>query len=430
MDTETAGAFEAVRKKALEGGSADWRLLAEAYLGSGHYLEAEQCFRQVVHLDATDIQAEYGRGFCLERMGQTSAAIEVFKNTAARADQQLRSTCLYQIGRCYLREENSEEAEATFRQIREQSPAAYQLAKLLIRSDRAAEAWPILEEQIVAQPNSLKLTQLQMRAAQQLGNAQLAEELRDQEDRSEYKLNLEYSQSFISLFASRYGLSRILSKAMQLKQEGSLSQRLSMLDRALNIVRKNELWQYRSVYIALAYVNLGLGNTDRAAQLIAEIRAHTHDDVDLRDLEALVCAANGDEESAYRIWLAAAELNPSAFLYQRLADTNHQIPNELRQSYQGQQAFHEGIDALRNNQPAVSQNLLEGAAKLLPENERIWFYLGEAFRVQNNSEKAMAAFTECLRINPEHWRAKRQLQRLIEVSPDKDPDQPVTFDQG
>ncbi len=413
LDIATAKAFVAIRKNAVNGGLAGWRQLAEAYLGIGHYLEAEQCFRHASQLAPADIQAEYGMGFCLERMGQTTAAIKTFTHVAQRADKQLRNTCMYQIGRCFLREENPEEAEATFRLISDQPGAAYQLAKLLIRSNRADEATEFIDRQLAVLPNSLKFLQLKQRAAILRGDSELASELRDQEDRAEYKLVLEYGQSFISMFAVRYGLSRILSRAMQLRNNGSLRQRKFALDEALRIIRTDELWQYRSVYIAAANVELSLGNIDTVRTLIAEIKANTHDGIDLRDLEAMVAVADGDDESAYQIWQLAASMSPSAFLYQRLAETRHNIDEELRQTYRGQQLLYTGMDALRDNRLHESQALLEDSVRFLPGSDAAFFNIGEAYRIQGHVNKAKVAFEECLRINPHHWRAMAQLEKLI-----------------
>ncbi|MEO2019085.1 MAG: tetratricopeptide repeat protein, partial [Fuerstiella sp.] len=211
LDPVTAADLQRIRKRAADGVSRDWRELAEAYLGNGYYVAAEQCFRHAADLVPEDRQAQYGRGFCLERIGRTKEAIEVLSETAASAAPELARTCWYQIGRCFLREEKAQEAETAFRKISDFQPAAYQLAKLFIRLDRANEAIPVLEQLLAVMPNSLKLLQLRRHAAEALGDKALVTELRDREDRAEYQLVLEYGQSFISMFAARYGLSKILS---------------------------------------------------------------------------------------------------------------------------------------------------------------------------------------------------------------------------
>ncbi|MEQ9409979.1 MAG: tetratricopeptide repeat protein [Fuerstiella sp.] len=412
LDPLTRADLKEVVAAARDGGFREWRELGEAYLGNGYYVAAEQCFRHVIELDPRDQQAGYAQGFCLERIGRTTEAIEVLTRTATSASGELVQTCWYQIGRCLLREERAAEAEQAFLRISDFPPAAYQLAKLLIRSDRSAQAVPILERQLKVFPNSLKLLQLQMRAAEAEGDFALATALRDREDRAQYQLVLEYGQSFISMFASRYGLSARLSNAMRLKTEGTLQARRAALAKVLEVVLHNRLWQFRSVLVAAAHVELGLGNFEAARQLATQIENSTYGGVDLLELQSLLAAAAGDDDTAYQILLRACRLKPSVDLYDQLSRARGPLAEQDRARNRAMAVLMSGIDAWRANDVERAESLLEQAASELSKNQTAWFYLGEARRLRGDRDGAMAAYQKCLQLNPDHGRAIAAMNSL------------------
>lgn len=414
LDPLTASELEDLRDQARDGTGLDWRTLAEAYLGNGYYVAAEQCFRQVTESHPRDVQSRYGRGFCLERIGHTSQASQVLQQTAVVADPELARTCWYQVGRCYLREENAEGAEKAFRKIIDFPPAAYQVAKLLIRSDRSEEAVGLLDEHLKGSPRSLKLIQLRRHAAEALGNQEQARELADRELRAEYQLILEYNQNFISIFASRLGLSRLLSKAMQLRTEGTLQQRKRALDAALRIILPNNLWQYRSVLLAAAHVELGLGDIEASERLADLIEQNTQSGTDILDLRALIAESRGNHDAAYEFWSQAAELKPTSGFYQMLAESQADIDDAARRKYAALAAMYDGISAWRNDDMDAAMQLLAQARGVLTRNPTYHFYVGETNRVVGKIDDALAAYEACLQVNPDHGRCLERRQQLLE----------------
>lgn len=390
----------------------DWKELAEALLGNGFYMAAEQCFRQSADLEPRNFHALYGRGFCLERMGFTAEAVAVLRQVTEQADPDLARTCWYQIGRCYLRQEDPVRAEAAFRRIADFPPAAYQLAKLLLREGRAEEAREIVAAPLAQAPNSLKFLQLRMRIAEALGDTVLAKELHDREDRAQYQVVLEYNQSFISMFAQRYGLAKVLAKAMQLRSAGSLRDRQVVFQQALQVIRANQLWQYRSVMLAAAHVELGMGNTDAAARLADEIETFTQTGPDVWELQAMIAETEGRDERAFELWQKVASQRPSPDVYEALAATRSTISDGRRQRFVALASLHRGIESYRSNNLSEAVKHFEAIGESLPDHPARHFYAGECHRLQGDIQAAKVSYQRCLNLNPNHGRSLRRLRLL------------------
>lgn len=413
LDPVTAADIQRLWEAARDGQLEDWRTLAEAYLGNSYYVEAEQCFHHVAEQNPADTQAIYARGFCLERVGETTAAIAVLTQAVEQADDELSRTCWYQIGRCYLREEKAEEAEAAFRRVRGFHPASFQLAKLLIRSGRADEAIPLIDEVLAAVPNSLKMLQQKRYAAEALGKAELARQLRDQEERAAYQLVLEYGQRFISMFSVQSGLSQMLSKAIAVRDDGALAQRQAALREPLQVVLDNQLWQYQSVLLAAAHVELGLGNLDRSKELLEVIEKDTHADVKVLELRAMFAEAEGDLPTAHALWERSAGLTLSSETYERLAGWKGEVDVAARRRHLALAHLRAGIDAWRKNDIEEAAELLKGCEPELAEDDLYLFYLGETKRLLGQRDGAEMAYERCLMVNPDHGRS---LDRLAAIA--------------
>lgn len=403
LDPETADALRLLRDRARSNNPDDWRELAEGYLGNGCYSAAEQCFQRATQLNPTDQQAAYGRGFCLERTGQTTAAISVLKEVAASADPDLTRTCWYQIGRCYLREEKLSDAESAFRQSLDFRPAVYQLCKLFVRTERSIEAIPLIREQLESLPNDLKFLQLMAKAAHETGDKAAVAEMRDREDRGESITELEYGLRFIGMFSAKLGLGSRLARALRLKESGTANQQASALRGALSLIRENNLWNYRSVYIAMAETQLALGNHAEAQALIAEVRQHSQDGPELLDLEGLMLYDQGQPAAAREVWQRAFRMKPSVELCEQLTAV---CSDDLEQQhYRAEGLFLMGADHFRRNRVAEALPYFQQAAEQKPGSDKILFYLADAQRVLGNIDAAETTFAKVLEINPDHGRA-------------------------
>lgn len=416
LDPATSDDLRKLHSTAIDGDGRAWRELAEAYLGTGYYIAAEQCFHQASLLDPSDLRSRYGRGFCHERVGRTQTAIELLADVAQQADQELATTCWYQIGRCYLREEDAENAEAAFRKIPEFAPGMYQLAKLLIRTGRSREAAGLLDAQLSLNPNSLKLLQLRRHAAHELNEVALFEELSDQEERAQYQLILEYNQSYISMFAGRYGLARMLATAMRMKTEGSVRDRQAALRKPVELIRQNKLWQYRSVLMAATHVELGLGNLEAAEELLNEIERHTQTGLDTMELHAMLQDARGDHAAAWKIRSRATMIRVEPDIIESLVNSPFDADVTERKRFEGLGLLRQGMDLWRGNMIDASRPYLEQARAILPDSEAALFYLGETYRLLGLHDQAITVFGDLLTVNPNHGRARTRVARLVAMS--------------
>lgn len=418
LDPMTAADLRAVRQQARDGNVADWRTLGQAYLGYGYYTEAEACLRYAARLNPDDLESVYGLGFCLERVGRTNEAIPVLHHAAAlaassNADQALLRTCWYQIGRCYLREENAAEAETALRRIADFPPAAYHLARLLVRTGRAAEAAVLLDERLAQQPNSLKLLQQRARAAEAMQDSESARRFRARAQRAEFQLVLEYGMSYISMFRARYGLSRQMAGCMKLGTEGTPPERRNCLQQLLQFVRKHRLPQYQKMFVTAAQVELGLKQPDNALALLDEAANGGHVSPTTEELRGDAWQQKGDATRSAAYWERAIRLGPSPDLYHKLAD--HYRRSGERSLADRQEALQyqlEGMWHYRHNEVEPARRDLEKSLALAPDDARSWYYLGAVRRVSGEGSRAIEAYTRCLELDPDFQRARVEREWL------------------
>lgn len=414
LDEETAEAIQSLQVKARSGNAAKWRELGEAYLGSGYYTAAEECFGIAVLQSPDDLRSKYSRGFCMERTGRTSDAIPVLTAVAEAntADAELVWTCWYQIGRCYLREENPKEAEVAFRKSLDFSPAVYQLAKLLIRTNKAGEALALIDEQLELFPNDVKFLQLKGKAAASLGDTKTVLEMRDREDRAEYLVEMEYGGKFIGALSSRFGLGSRLSRAMTLKYEGSAEQQRSALNGALEIIRKQQFWNYRSVFVAMAELQTEIGNFDEAQQVIEEIRKFSADGPELLKLEGQAHIATGQTEKAMEVLSRALRMKPDVNILTELKVVT--TDGAARVRIQAEEIFRLGLAEFNRNHVENSLPYFEEATQLNPNHAQYFYYLGDCQRLLGNQMASEEAFNACLKLAPEHGRAIQHRAMLVQ----------------
>ena len=84
----------------------------------------------------------------------------------------------------------------------------------------------------------------------------------------------------------------------------------------------------------------------------------------------------------------------------------------LAAQYHGQAEFLTGLVRFRQNRPEAALQAFRKAAELDPQNEWIWFYSAESYRLLGQSAEAIRAYSACTEINPDHSRALQWLQRL------------------
>ncbi|MBD3675734.1 MAG: tetratricopeptide repeat protein [Planctomycetaceae bacterium] len=415
LDLDTARELQKLQQDTEFGSAENWKHLAEAYLGEGYFPQAEQTFQQAISLNPADEQALYGQAFCLERMGRMERALSIFEQLVDSQDSQLAQTCWYQIGRNRLRLEDPEGAEQAFREIADFPPAAYQLAKLLIRTGHTEEGTAIVEKQLDELPNSLKFKQLLAYAAETSGDRELAWQRRLDVQRAEYQLTLEYGMSYISLFRGKLGLQKQLAACLQLKNSGTLSERADCLDRALAMIEEHDLLNYQSVYVAAAQVALGEGRLEEAFDLLETLHQQEYRTPEVLELEGDIYQQMGDPERARALWLEAVGLVPTSERHEKLAQSFEESgQSEVAHLHEGLALFYRGTNAYRENRLEAAQSLLSKSTQYYPDYTETWYYLGLVKAEQGSLEDARDAWKRCLTLNPEHGRAWEMLEHLKE----------------
>ena len=412
LDSRTRADLLAAHAQTIHGGSPEWRTLAQAWLGYGYYAEAEQCFRVAVQYDPSDQESVYGLGFTLERVGRLEEAIEVLEQAAALSGDELSRTCQYQIGRCFLRLEQPDAAESAFRGIREQPAAAFQLAKILLHTGRAAEAVPLLNEQLARTPESHRFLRLRAEVADALGDADLAWHCRDAADRTPPGVVLEYGMDFIGMYRSRYGLDRGLTECTRLRAMRDAQALLGCLEGVLEIIRAEQLAQFDSVYVAAAEAALSTQDADRALAILDELRALEADDNVSVELRGDAHWLQGNRDEACDAWQRSLRLLPRARPHQKLADAWQDVDEDTAAAHRAaahqlaaRQAWYDGrIDE------AYAE--IRRAVALSPKSARNWYYLGETERLRGAKAPARAAYTKTLELDPDHHHAREALGRL------------------
>lgn len=413
IDPITAEALRELRDRARDGGFQDWRELAEALLGNGFYSHAEQCFRRAAQLDPNDVGSVFGTGFCLQRTGRTAESTPYLRKAASLANDDLRQTCWYEIGRNALREEDPDRAEAAFRRIDGFSPARYQLAKLLIRTGRAEEALGIIDRDLQSMPNSLKFLQLRAWAEQALGRAGDAARSEDRLTRAEYQLNLEYSDDYIEMFAIKFGLRKQVVDCLQSQQSASLDEQHAALAQILQIIRKNGLWQFQGVYDAAIDLDLKRNQPHDALKLLDEIDRHNYPTAESLARRGDALTQLGRDREARDAWQRSFALAPNSDVLRKLAESFRRTGDEASAAINTARADQfDGIAAYRRNDLNTAVDRLKHAVELQPDSARSWFYLGEANRARGRVADAKSALQRCLKHNPDDFRAAESLQRL------------------
>ncbi len=205
--------FEKLSRQAQSGNDLDWQHLAEALLGQGYYAYAESNYREALKLNPDNVEARFGLAFCLDKMGRTESSTREYrifleKETRRPESQKLVFYAKYAIGRNFLREEKLPDAEKEFRENSKFIPANYQLAKLLIRSERAEEALPLINKNLKGIPFSLGFHFLNYLAMQELNRPEQAQAAREMIEKSAYLVSLNFNNDYIDPFYMKYGQER------------------------------------------------------------------------------------------------------------------------------------------------------------------------------------------------------------------------------
>ncbi|MCA9090098.1 MAG: tetratricopeptide repeat protein [Planctomycetaceae bacterium] len=411
--------FKSLADAARWGNSLDWQTLGEGLLGQGFYGEAELAFRRAVELNPENSLAQFSLAFCIDRTGRVDEssreylrAIEITKpskSPVASADHSR-----YQLGRNALRKEQAAEAERIFHEADAFYPSAYQYAKLLVRSGRAAEALPTIDRVLEAVPNSLKFTALRMHALEQLGRLPEAHAAARKLERSEYVIPMDFSSNFVTPYNKRIGIQKEEEVCEQLWTEKHFDAVARKLNELLVILEPTSNMQKYALRLSLIKVEYNRRDADAILALVERANADGDSDAELLQMEGAAYAIKGNMDRAVELWLRAALMSPNIPLHEFLAKYYDEQGDAVKRDEQlGYAAVLKMKVSYWGNELEAAREAVAAAKKLVPENATVWFYSGEIEQSLGNLDQARTDYARCIELDPSHGRALREY-RLLE----------------
>ncbi len=416
VDPVLGDEFARLANAATHGGGADWQRLGEALLGQGQYRHAEAAFHQAASLDPASLDARYGLAYCIDRTGRMAESNPHYRACLGLADPPpggppKKGVALYEIGRNHLREGNVAAAEAVFREQPGFWSGEYQLAKLLLHSNRPRESEAIIDRLLTKLPLALELHALRARILDALGKPDAALVARAMTERSAHLLEFNYSTVFVQPFTVRHGLGKIVEDCEARVAAGDVdeaSRCLATLDAA---VADRPVPERATAERLRARIALMAGKPQEAlAAARAEWDRGNHDPA-LAGIEADALDALGRTDEATAIRARIVLISPTAEVYRKLAAAAERAGDpSQRDGWLGRAAFLDGMAAYRRNDLATAVSYFTRATELFPNLDSAWFRKGETQAVTGQSGSAKAAFIKALERRPHRSRNQRYLR--------------------
>jgi len=411
--------LQELAERAEQTGGTAWREFAEGLLGKGFYAYAEVAFREAVRVDASDLEARFGLAFCLDRTGRLPESSVVYREVIdlpAKSEQHklLKHHALYALGRNALRREDLRQAEEYFNSDLNFPPAAYQLAKLLIRENRVEEALPLISYMLKEIPYSLEFHFLAHRAQLALNQSGKADAAAAMIERSAHLVSLNFNTEYVDRFNKRLGMNKITQQVTAAESKQNWLEMQALCQQIQELAGANLPFEQYHIHSDLPTVAVQLKQADVALPLVEQQLQAGQLNATLLELAGDALQQQGKSAEAAARWERALTLTPSLSLYQKLADYYNKTDDSDRaRQYQARARWWEGVNAYRSNQPEVALAWFVQASRLDPQLASAWFYQGEMHYFLENKASASAAYRKCLQLDPGYGRAEDGLRRLF-----------------
>lgn len=411
---DAASAAEIVKRQELarsENRAEHWTDLAAIYVVYGYFADADVCCRRSIELEADSFWTNFWWGAALNRLGRLPESSDRFQAAMEHAEPRQVGFCWYCIGLNRLREEKTNEAEQAFRSGTGFPPADYELAKLLVRSERVELAIPLLEKLTQDHPRAERYWQLRARAAEALAENVAAEDFRERADRSPELHSSDELTGFLEQQIEKYGLDRRIAEGHRLLRSGDPAGAADMLQGALALE-----WRPAAADL-LVEAELALGRPDEALRFLDGAIGRFSATPGRIVAQGDAWRMKGDVKEAIRSWERAARMRLDRAAHTRLADHYSQTGDAALADRHRALAIHaEGLAAFRTDDLATAMRLFEEATQLAPRQAESWHYLGECRRFLGKPTLAIESYHRCLELAPHHGRARRSLARLTPSS--------------
>jgi tetratricopeptide (TPR) repeat protein len=391
--------------------------LGHGLVGKGFYAHAELAFRQAVRQDQPALPAQFGLAFSLDRMGRLSESAKEYGRVvtlprSAPDDELTQNIALYAQGKNALRSEDQASAIAYFRQNGNFTAAVYQHAKILVRSERAEEALPLIDEVLTILPYSLEFHFLRFRALRALGRDREAFQAATMVERSAHLVSLNYSTQYVMPLDRITGAARLLGQLNEIAGDKDLSRFDQQLRDIKRLTGDQPIFALRVVDEQLLQAAVRSGDSQQAREIITKLRDQGMENEWILEAEGDLWDREGETEKAAKNWQRALLLTPKVSLHRKLAAHFGDGQPQKRDYHLGHAALLDGIAAYRKNQLAAALQPLKLASELLADQPTPWYYIGEMHFHLGQTRQATEAYQKCLAIWPNHSRAIAKLDYL------------------
>ena len=408
-----------------DGDCADWQSLAEALMGQGFYNHAEIAYRRALEIDDESGASQFGLAFCLERTGRTEESTREYRKAIALAGDSAKMTSLrnrfwYSIGHNFLREEKPEDAEVAFRQCVEFMSADHELAKLLIRTDRADEALPVISQNLERAPMSLRFHYLAYRAHEALGNKAEMEAEAEALEFAQLVVEVNFYMELLEPLSRRVGLDRKMEEYNRLVPQRDMAALAAKLEEMGDLIpadhRRN--FYYPKYLLSNAEVALQRKDSEKILWAVDELHKFGRSNAELLQLEGAAYQFQGEMEKAISLWERALLMTANVPLHEKLADYYDKKGDTKRRDYHlSQRHLLQALLSYHNNMLPQADEAIQKALELDSTRAKTWFYRAQIDRYMDHPNRAREAYRRCLKINPNHGRAIHALARLEKSTP-------------
>jgi Tfp pilus assembly protein PilF len=388
-------------------GADGWLELGRAYYAYGFFPAAKACFEKARQGQESSFEPNFLLGVTLARLGDLPAAVNQLNQAISLGEVAQRQWAQHELGRCYLRLENAAKAEEAFIAAGNYYLSLAQLAKLKIRSRRAAEAVASLNALARLQPGATELFLLNARAANELHDAKMAQQFRDRAEYNARTFPRDYVAKMVEETRTKYGAARRVEEARRHIQNKRWNEAAVILREVV------EATHGQDATILLAGAQLQAGHPEETINLLESMERDRGSMPTAMLLLGDAYLAKGDLAKAKAVWERTAQARSGSALHERLASLYEKSGNhELAGQQQALKAQAAGISLLRQGNPNRAKEPLKTAVELDSKLTDAWFYLGECHRVTGDLEAARQAYSKTLGISPQHGRAFTMLKAL------------------
>ncbi|HBJ38009.1 MAG TPA: hypothetical protein DDZ51_25285 [Planctomycetaceae bacterium] len=409
--------LQQLAQAAALGTEGAWTQLGSGLVGKGFYAHAELAFREAVRQDRPTLPAQFGLAFSLDRMGRLSESDQEYARVAtlpqtAPGDELTQYIALYAQGKNALRSEDQTSAIAFFRQNTNFTAAVYQHAKILVRSDRAEEALPLINEVLSILPYSLEFHFLRYRALKTLGRETEAFQAAAMVERSAHLVSLNYSTQYVTPLDRTTGAARLLGQLTEIAGNNDLARFDQQLREIKRLTDDQPIFALKVVDQQLLQAAIRKSDAQQARETIAKLRQRGMENEWILEAEGDIWQREGEADKAAKAWQRALLLTPNVSLHRKLAAYYGDDHPQDRDYHLGHAALLDGIAAYRKNQLAAALQPLRLATELLADQPTPWYYIGEMHFHLGQNRQAIGAYQKCIALAPNHSRALAKLDYL------------------